>query len=403
MRTYKVSEVTKKINDLIDEENTLSAIAIEGEVSNFKLHTSGMLYFSLKDDIAKINCIMFQKDVMNIDFIPKDGMHITAFGKVALWEKTSACQLYVSVLISSGVGLLYEKYNKLLKELETKGYFAAERKKPLPMFPRKVAVLTSPTGAVIHDIMNTLQRRNPAVEIIVWPCSVQGSGAETELATMIEYINKSNTVEVMILARGGGSIEELWAFNERILADAIYYSTIPIISAVGHETDYTIADFTADMRASTPTAAAEMVALSAYELSGLLKEKEYFFFHYLDRKISEYKVRIDILKNSDVLKRNILNSSKQFRQYLENYDKRIRISVKNLLEVNKIKLENLKKRIENNDIVTTLNKGYALVYSDNALVQNKHNIHMDDEIDIQFLDFSIKAKVTRIKGERYGK
>jgi exodeoxyribonuclease VII large subunit len=403
MRTYKVSEVTKKINDLIDEDKNLSAIAVEGEVSNFKLHTSGMLYFSLKDDLAKINCVMFQKDVMNIDFIPKDGMHITAFGKVALYEKTSACQLYVSVLISSGVGILYDKYNKLLKELEMKGYFAAEHKKALPLFPKKVAVLTSPTGAVIHDILTTLRRRNPAVEIILCPCSVQGSGAEIELANTIEYLNKNNIAEVIILARGGGSIEELWAFNEKILADAIYSSKIPIISAIGHETDYTIADFTADLRAATPTAAAELVSLSSYELLGFLKEKEHFLYSFLDHKICGYKEKIDNIKKRDALSKDLSNISKQYKLYIENYDRRLKTSVGNLLTMNKMKLENLKKRVENNDILTTLNKGYALVYTNDFLLKDKKDIEINSEIDIKLSNFSIKAKVIEIKGESYGK
>lgn len=403
MQTYTVSDITSKINSLICENSALNALAVEGEVSNLNLNSSGHLYFSLKDENAKINCVMFRKDVMNVDFIPKDGMHIIVYGRVGFYEKTSACQIYVSVLINSGKGALWARFTELKERLEAKGYFSLEHKKPIPVFPKKIAVVTSPTGAVIHDIVKILRRRNPAVEIILCPCAVQGKGAETELANAVKYINAHKIADVIILARGGGNIEELWAFNELVLADAVYNSQIPIISAVGHETDFTISDFAADMRAATPSAAAEIAAVPLTDLKSYIYEKEKYISSYIINLIYEYKRKLEVIKNSAAISKTPQRLIDKYRQNIISYDRRMRLSVINRLQINKIKLDNLKIRVENNEVEKTLNKGYAIAYKNNKLIKNISDLSFDDNIELKFSRFGVSAKVTDIKGESNGK
>ncbi|NMC57705.1 MAG: exodeoxyribonuclease VII large subunit [Eubacteriaceae bacterium] len=403
MQTYTVSDLTSKINGIITTNPSLNAVAVEGEVSNFNLNASGHLYFSLKDENSKINCVMFRKDVMNIDFIPKDGMYITVYGRVGFYEKTSACQIYVTVLINSGQGALWAKFTELKEKLEAKGYFSAEHKKPIPVFPKKIAVVTSPTGAVIHDIVKILRRRNPAVEIILCPSAVQGRGAETELANAVKYVNAHNIADVIILARGGGSIEELWAFNEPALADAIYNSKIPVISAVGHETDFTISDFVSDLRAATPSAAAEIVAIALADIKSYIFEKEKYINSYVINLIYEYRKKLESIKNSAAITKTPQKLIDKYRQSIISLDRRMKLSTANKLHINKIKLDNLKIRLANNEVEKTLNKGYAIAYKNNKLISNIGNVALDDNIELKFAGFNLGAKVTDIKGENNGK
>lgn len=403
MQTYTVTDLTSKINSIITSNPSLNAVAVEGEVSNFNLNASGHLYFSLKDENSKINCVMFRKDVMNIDFIPKDGMYITVYGKVGFYEKTSACQIYVTVLINSGQGALWARFTELKEKLEAKGYFSAEHKKPIPVFPKKIAVVTSPTGAVIHDIVKILRRRNPAVEIILCPSAVQGRGAETELANAVKYINTHNIADVIILARGGGSIEELWAFNELTLAEAVYNSQIPVISAVGHETDFTISDFVSDLRAATPSAAAEIAAIPLADIKGYIFEKEKYISSYVINLIYEYRKKLESIKSSAAISKTPQMIIDRYRHSIISLDRRMKLSVINQLNINRLKLESLKIRAENNEVEKTLNKGYAIAYKNNKLIKHIGDIALDDNIEIKFTGFNLGAKVTDIKGENNGK
>ncbi len=403
MQTYTVSDLTSKINSIITTNPSLNAVAVEGEVSNFNLNASGHLYFSLKDENSKINCVMFRKDVMNIDFIPKDGMYITVYGRVGFYEKTSACQIYVTVLINSGQGALWAKFTELKERLEAKGYFSAEHKKSIPVFPKKIAVITSPTGAVIHDIIKILRRRNPAVEMILCPSAVQGKGAERELANAIKYINTHNIADVIILARGGGSIEELWAFNELTLAEAVYNSNIPIISAVGHETDFTISDFVADLRAATPSAAAEIASVPLSDLKNYINEKEKYINGYVINLIYEYRKKLEAIKSCAVISKTPQMIIDRYRLSIISLDRRMRLSVINQLNINKIQLDNLKIRLSNNEVEKTLNKGYAIAYKNNKLIKNISDIAIDDNIELKFAHFDLGAKVNDIKGDNNGK
>lgn len=403
MQTYTVTDLTSKINSIITTNPSLNAVAIEGEVSNFNLNASGHIYFSLKDENSKINCVMFRKDVMNIDFIPKDGMYITVYGRVGFYEKTSACQIYVTVLINSGQGALWARFTELKERLEAKGYFSAEHKKSIPVFPRKIAVVTSPTGAVIHDIIKILRRRNPAVEIILCPSAVQGKGAERELANAIKYINTHNIADVIILARGGGSIEELWAFNELTLAEAVYNSQIPVISAVGHETDFTISDFVADLRAATPSAAAEIAAISLSDIKSYINEKEKYINNYLINLIYEYRKKLEAIKGSASMSKTPQMIIDRYRLSIISLDRRMRLSAINQMHINRINLNNLKIRLANNEVEKTLNKGYAIAYKNNKLIKNISDIALEDNIELKFARFDLGAKVNDIKGDNNGK
>lgn len=402
METYSVSQITKKISGLISADTTLSGVAIEGEVSNCTLHASGHLYFSLKDEKAKINCIMFSRDVRNIDFLPEAGMHIIAYGRVMLYEKTSTCQLQATVLISSGMGILHEKYNRLLKQLEAQGYFDKEVKKPLPTYIKKVAVITSPTGAVIHDIINTIRRRNPTVQIILCPAAVQGSAASGELAERIARINRLNLADVIILARGGGSLEELWPFNEKELADAVYASTLPVISAVGHETDFTISDFVADVRAATPTAAAELVSFPLEHYLAHLSAQRLRIAQATTLRIEAYRQRLKVLKRPAALTQMLAKNITGHRSNLTTLRKQLAKTAETTLIMHRMQLANLQIRLEANDVASTLAKGYALVKIKDKLLQNKEQAALHEPIDVIFDTFRLKAEIVEIKGETYG-
>jgi len=265
-QTATVSQVTAYIKRVFDSNGILNNIWIKGEISNFKLHYSGHMYITLKDEGAVLKAVMFRSACSNLNFQPKDGMKVLARGRISVYEPTGAYQLYIEEMKEEGAGDLYAAFEKLKKRLSDEGLFDESHKKPLPQFPERIGVCTATTGAAVKDIINVVTRRFPYTEILVYPTTVQGEGAAPSIVSAIEYFNKKNNVDVLIVGRGGGSIEDLWGFNEEIVAYAIYNSKIPIISAVGHETDFTIADFVADMRAPTPSAAAELAVPSAIEM-----------------------------------------------------------------------------------------------------------------------------------------
>ena len=259
LKTFTVSEVNEYINKLLRGDIILRNLNVEGEISNFKLHSSGHMYFSIKDDNSRLRCVMFRGQSRLLKFLPEEGMKVIVKGYVALYERDGQYQLYIQEMQPAGIGALYLAYEQLKEKLEREGLFYESTKKPLPFLPERIGVVTSPTGAAIRDIISVINRRNPNVEIIIYPVLVQGTESKEQIVEAIDYFNKNNYVDVIIVGRGGGSIEELWSFNEEVVARSIFSSKIPIVSAVGHETDFTIADFVADMRAATPSAAAELV------------------------------------------------------------------------------------------------------------------------------------------------
>lgn len=269
-KAVTVSQLNMYIKMLLGNDAHLSDVLVKGEISNFKLHFSGHMYFTLKDDKAAVKCIMFSSQAGRIAFRPSDGMLVTAAGYISVYEKSGQYQLYVSDMMEEGEGALYVKFEKLKKQLADEGLFDESKKIPIPVMPETIGVVTSSTGSVIKDIINVLDRRYPKYKLIIYPSPVQGKGAEVEIAAGIRYFNEVRPVSVIIIARGGGSIEDLWPFNEESLARTIFNSKVPVISAVGHETDFTIADFAADMRAPTPSAAAEIAVPELASVVNLL-------------------------------------------------------------------------------------------------------------------------------------
>lgn len=255
---FSVSELNEYVGTLLSADPNLSDIRVSGEISGFKRHSSGHLYFSLKDENALVRCVMFKQQAMRLNFRPEDGMQVVLYGRASIYQKDGSFQLYANYLKKSGEGELFKRFLALKDELEKKGYFDPERKRPIPFLPRSVGVVTSGTGAAVQDILKVIGRRFPRMPIVLASVRVQGQGAAAEIASAIDEMNAENAADVLIVGRGGGSMEDLWAFNEQVVADAIRNSRIPVISAVGHETDFTIADFTADLRAPTPSAAAEL-------------------------------------------------------------------------------------------------------------------------------------------------
>ena len=266
-----VTDLNKYIKNKIDGDEMLNNVLVKGEISNFKNHYTGHMYFTLKDENSLIKCVMFKSYTTHLSFMPKDGMKVMVLGSVAVFERDGVYQIYAKAMKEDGLGSLYTAYEELKKKLEREGLFAEEHKKKIPFMPKTIGVLTSNTGAVIRDIINVSTRRNPGVHIRLYPVPVQGPGAAEKIAEGIKFMNENKLADVLIIGRGGGSLEDLWPFNEEIVARAIYDSELPIISAVGHETDFTIADFVADLRAPTPSAAAELAVANIDDVRETLK------------------------------------------------------------------------------------------------------------------------------------
>ena len=287
---WRVSEITERVGELLEGE--FPDVWIEGEVSNFKASQAGHLYFTLKDARAQLRCVCFRDQVRGLKFRPEDGLHITVRGSLGVYEMRGEYQLYVSHLEPVGLGALQLAFEQLKKKLEGEGLFAEARKRPLPVLPRCIGVVTSPSGAAIRDILRVLKRRFANVRVQLYPVKVQGDGAALEIAAALRYFSRARSVDVVIVARGGGSLEDLWAFNEEIVARAIAASEIPVITGVGHETDFTIADFVADLRAPTPSAAAEIVLRSRQEFDRQIAEHQRHLVHHIRYLLSERRHRV---------------------------------------------------------------------------------------------------------------
>ncbi|WP_379128822.1 exodeoxyribonuclease VII large subunit [Paenibacillus sp. sgz500958] len=300
-QVYSIKELNRYIRMKLDSDVLLSDVWIRGEISNFTHHGSGHMYFTLKDESSRIKAIMFTSHNQRLPFVPKEGARVIARGNVTVYERDGQYQFYATHMQPDGIGSLYLAYEQLKSKLEQEGLFAESRKRPLPRFPRSIGVITSPTGAAVRDIMITLQRRFPQVAILLYPVVVQGTGAAASIVKAIKAMNNLGEADVLIVGRGGGSLEELWAFNEEPVARAIAESRIPVISAVGHETDFTIADFVADLRAATPTAAAELAVPHAAELSAQLQQLKGRLRQALSRRAQHGRQRLSALERSPVL------------------------------------------------------------------------------------------------------
>ena len=389
----KVSELNGYIKNIIDGDEMLANVYIKGEISNFKRHYSGHLYFTLKDETSLIKCVMFKSYTNYLNFEPKDGMSVVILGSVSVFERDGVYQVYAKGMEPEGVGALYKAYEKLKAKLSEEGLFDEAHKKPIPILPRAIGVVTSKTGAVIRDIINVTTRRLPNVNIILYPAAVQGEGAAQTIVNGIKYFNKAKNVDTIIIGRGGGSLEDLWPFNEEITARAIYESEIPIISAVGHETDFTIADFVADLRAPTPSAAVELAVPDVLEVRWKLENINKRLANSLRKKVENVRIKYDNIKNSRALK-NPYDALRQKMIVCDNLYKNIENNFSLKVKDRHIKLVGFIGRLENLSPLKTMLRGYSIVENlDGKVIKSVNDLSKNDEISIRLNDGKRKAKI----------
>ena len=387
-----VSQVNSYIKEKIASDEGLNSLIIKGEISNFKNHYTGHLYFTLKDDKSLIKCIMFKSYAQKLNFMPKDGMKVFVFGEVSVFERDGIYQVYVKAMQEDGVGALYKKYEELKQMLEEQGYFDISHKKKIPQMPKIIGVLTSQTGSVIRDIINVSTRRNPNVQIRLFPVPVQGQDAAPKIAEGIRFMNKNKLADVLILARGGGSLEDLWPFNEEIVAHAIYESELPIISAVGHETDFSISDFVADLRAPTPSAAAELAVPDIYEVKQKILGYKNRLKISLNKKYEMLKLHYEKLTSSFVFKEplRIINERSIL---LDNQVKQIENIIKNKKQSEKERYVKLVSKLDTLSPLKTLTRGYSIIEQKRKIINSVKELQEGNEIDIQMIDGKAKAKI----------
>ena len=387
-----VTQLNKYLKDRFDEDENLNAILVKGEISNFKNHYTGHLYFTLKDETSLIKCIMFKSYAEKLQFKPKDGMKVMVFGTVSVFERDGVYQIYCKSMMEDGMGDLHEKFEQLKAKLEAEGLFDEKHKKSIPVFPKVIGVLTSQTGSVIRDIINVSSRRNPNVYIRLLPVPVQGPGASEQIAEKIKIMNEKKLADVIIVGRGGGSLEDLWPFNEEIVARAIYNSEIPIISAVGHETDFTIADFVADLRAPTPSAAAELAVPDIFELKQKIQSYQNRYRIALKKKLEVMKLRLEKVMKSRAFtdpKRKIIDNS----ILLDNLVKRLEKTIKDLQNSKTNRYKELIAKLDTLSPLKTLIRGYSLTEKDGQIVKSVKQINKGDLISIRFTDGKKEAEI----------
>lgn len=387
-----VTDLNQYIKNKIAEDEMLNNVLVKGEISNFKNHYTGHLYFTLKDENSLIKCIMFKSYTSHLNFTPKDGMKVMVFGTVSVFERDGVYQIYCKAMQEDGMGSLYTAYEELKNKLEKEGLFEQSHKKEIPAMPKCIGVLTSKTGSVIRDIINVSTRRNPNVYIKLLPVPVQGEGAAEKIASAIQTMNEKKLADVIILARGGGSLEDLWPFNEEIVARAIYQSELPVISAVGHETDFTIADFVADLRAPTPSAAAELAVPNIRDMLLKLESYNNRYKQALKKKVEFMRLRYEKCMNSRVFKEPLQKINEQYIVI----DMKVKSMQNSIMSIYKDKKMNCIKMISKLDAMSplkTLTRGYIIAEKEDKLIKSIHDIQKDDEIKIRFHDGETKAKI----------
>ena len=387
-----VTELNKYIKEKIGADEFLNNVLIKGEISNFKHHYTGHMYFTLKDENSLIKCIMFKSYTTTLKFMPKDGMKVMVFGTVSVFERDGVYQIYAKAMQEDGMGSLYTAHEELKAKLEKEGLFDASHKKKIPFMPTSIGVLTSNTGAVIRDIINVSTRRNPNVYLKLFPVPVQGEGAGEKIAEAIRIMNKQNMADVLILARGGGSLEDLWPFNEEVVARAIYESELPIISAVGHETDFTIADFVADLRAPTPSAAAELAVPDIKEVMRKLENCESRSRNSLNKKIELMRLRYEKCMASRVFKEPL----QKINEWYLSVDMKIKAMENSVTTTLQQAQKNAGKVIAKLDTLSplkTLARGYCITQKEGKVINKAEYLKKEDEISLLFCDGEKKAKV----------
>ena len=395
--TISVSELNQYVATLFQFDPILSKVSVEGEISNFVRHSSGHMYFSLKDEGAVVRCAMFRQEASGLAFLPANGMKVVAKGRISLYQKEGIYQFYVQQMRQAGVGDYYVAFEKLKRKLEEEGLFAPEHKRPLPTLPRRIGVITSPTGAVIRDIINVTARRFPGMNILLYPVTVQGETAAREAVRALEYFAKNKNVDVIILGRGGGSVEDLWAYNDEALARAVYRSEIPVISAVGHETDFTIVDFVADLRAPTPSAAAELAVPRKEELKeeilALQTQLQDLFYQDIDAG------RMRLMQNRRALE--YVSPRRKLEDCQMQLDRAYSALMREkgrTLEQAKRRLQGLERALDSLSPKAVLQRGYAIVEKESKAASAR-SLAAGDRVSIRFYDGTAQADITEVGGK----
>jgi exodeoxyribonuclease VII large subunit len=397
-KVYTITEITKEIKSILEE--SFPNVWVEGEISNYTLHSSGHRYFSMKDENAQIRCTLWRFRGTRLSFEPEDGMKVIAFGNISVYERNGQYQLDVIELIPAGWGKLEIAFQKLKEKLFQEGLFDEEHKKPIPEFPEAIGLVTSPTGAAIRDMIKIIHKRFPSVRIIVNPVRVQGERAAEEIAQAIQEFNEFAKIDVMIVGRGGGSLEDLWAFNEEIVARAIYASEIPIISAVGHQIDFTISDFVADLRAPTPSAAAQMVIKDKEELLKETNSNAKKLTSYQTSLIEYSKQRLKATQQSYGFRRP-LDLITQRAQRLDEFIRQLRDRIKNYFEFKKNDLSLREEKLEALSPLSVLKRGYSIARKlpELEIIKDAGWLKEEDRLEVKFFKGKVKSKVEQIDSE----
>ncbi len=396
---FSVSELNNFIKNLFERDRTLSAVTVKGEISNFTAHRSGHLYFSLKDSDGQIKAVMFRSSAIRLKFMPESGMKVVVHGSVSVYQRDGAYQIYVTSMQPDGIGALYLAYEQLKERLSAEGFFDQSHKREIPKIPKRIGVITSPTGAAVRDIINVTGRRFPLADIYLYPSLVQGAAAEENLIKAVDYLDKSGICDVIIIGRGGGSIEDLWAFNGERLARRIYEARIPIISAVGHETDFTICDFVSDLRAPTPSAAAELAVPDARELTERIDSLSERAVRALERLVESKKERFSrvSLKEANFYALNLIERKSETPALLCDRAKR---AVSAVLQNGRFALSSNAEKLAAMNPLSVLSRGYSITEFGGVAIKSVNDVSQGDNIRVRICDGEIEARVTSTIGEK---
>ena len=396
MQPVSVTQLTQYIKLLLDKDEILSQVCVRGELSNYKAHSSGHQYFTLKDAGAVISCVMFRSDAMKMRFRPESGMKVILYGRVSLFPKSGQYQIYVTAMQPDGVGALAVAFEQLKRRLYEEGLFDPAHKQPLPSYPHRVALITSPTGAAVRDMTRILGRRWPMAEVLVCPVRVQGEGAAEEIAAMVDYVDKHQLADVIITGRGGGSLEDLWDFNEEIVARAIYRCTIPVISAVGHEPDVTISDYVADVRAATPSNAAEIAVQDEAAIRSALRQLQLRLEQAEGRTLTQLRQRLDALAQKPVMKRPEAYLQQQELQ-LEMLRQRLEHAGTGVVQKNALRFQRAAAKLDALSPLKVLSRGYAMVTRADAVVRSVTQLQPGDPVAVALSDGTVQCTVEAVQ------
>lgn len=395
-QALSVTQLNEYFKMVIEGDRVLSNVFVRGEISNFKLYSSGHAYFTLKDDAGQLKSVMFRSYFSRLAFMPEDGMRVIAHGRVSVYESSGQYQLYVDDLQPDGAGSLAMRFEQLKRKLAAEGLFDEARKRPLPSMPKRIGVITSPSGAAVHDIINVLGRRFPAAEMILYPSEVQGAQAPAQLISGVEFFSMTGLVDVIILGRGGGSAEDLWAFNDEYLARAVASCSVPVISAVGHESDFTICDFVADRRAPTPSAAAEIAVPDMGEILRGLASMKIGLQTSMQKRITQERRILGQITASRVFTRpeQMLD---HFRMRLDEREADLNRAIEQTLLQRKQSTASMAGKLQALNPLSILSRGYATVSRDGASITSVKQINDNDTLDIRMADGSVRATVSQRK------